>query len=226
MDSGATQYIKDANVRRLQELQDAAGRAFTAHVARHKNEIAARHRYFQKKFSILQRTVLDDHRKAPSSRTEKPAPLEATEENTPEEHAAPPAGPDPIATRRELWEERRRLRKLRRERRVKRDVPPVKPKEVRPHAMKTPSPLPQDSQDTSSAEEIKVLMEIEKFEKMMNQVRTAPDPSPMLPAEPKIEIAANSPPKTEQRKQGRFSLRNLFDLSPQFRDIEAGDDEA
>jgi hypothetical protein len=250
MDSGTKRYIMDANVRRLQELQEAATETFTAHVTRHKSDIAARHSYFQEKFPLLQKTVLED-RQPPSSPDEKAVapenkgeddrhgpsvaayPQGSTDMVPPEEQAAPPADPDPVATRRAQWSARRQLRKQRRQRLATRNAPTtvsVQPKEASPDTMTNPPTRPtMQQQETSiSAEEIKVLMEIEKFEKMIGQLKAAPNPAPTPPQEPTespVTAISAKPAKTKLREPGGLSFRNLFDLSPRFRTIDAEDDD-
>ncbi len=148
MDSGAIQHIKDANVRRLQDLQDTAGQAFDAHVNRHKAEIARQRSYFQENFPL---PVMVNRKKQKSK--------------------------------------------------------------------------PQSTMDPAegAAEELKVLIEIEKFKKWRRQSK--PDPDPPLSPDPAPSIIAAEPsfPSVEKKKAGGFSLRNIFDLSPQFRDIETSD---
>lgn len=237
MDSGATHYIKDANVLRLQQLQNAADQAFTAHVTRHKAEIARRHSYFQEKFAILGKDIRKntpsealkiENDEDCSDLTAEIKPQEAMSTDVPQEHASLHIDPVPEIKRRELSEERRRLRKFGRQRMIKRATPPTIPaqsKEAPQENMKKPPPSSQDSIENRAAEELKVLMEIEKFEKMMNQVRTASGPPHISAPEPPMVAAPASPPKTKKRSLDKISFKNLFDLSPQFRDIETDDEE-
>lgn len=222
MDAGAMQHITDANVRRLQALQDAAGKAFTAHVTRHKAEIARQHSYFQQKFSILEKNIREIPDAATSTSPEEPVP-------PPADYPGDPASADALLKRRAQWAERRRLRKLRRRRTTPRDKSPAvqpQPKELPTDTMKKLSTSPQQAQTPNAAEELKVLKEIEKFEKMRRQLK--PEPAPTLPPEPDPPMAATppSPPAEEKRKSGGFSFRKIFDLSPQFRDIGNEDNEA
>lgn len=215
MGSSATQFIEDANVLRLQQLQDAAGNAFTTHVTRHKAEIAARHSFFQDKFAILHKTILDERHEILSPPIEEP--------DTPSFRA-----PAPKAERRALWQECRQSRKLRRRQIIKRNPPPAiptQPNEATPDTT-TPPPVPrQKLQDNNAAIEMKVLAEIEKFENMIERMEAAPVQRDIPAAEPsKSSISAN-PPTNEERKSDAFSFKNLFNMSPQIRDIEADDDK-
>lgn len=220
MDAGATYHVKDANVRRLQALQDAAGQAFTAHVARHKAEIARQHSYFKEKFSILGKNIRDIGEDTVVAPLEELVPAPAALQPD-------PASPDPILKRREQRAERRRLRKLRGRRTAMRDASPatpVQPRETPPDTMKKISISPQQPLTSNAAEEMKVLMEIEKFEKMRQQLK--PEPAPPPPAEPiPPEAAPLSSPADVKGKVDGFSLSNIFDLSPRFRDIGNEDNE-
>ena len=260
-------YIKDANVRRLQQLQETAAEAFTTHVSRHKAEIAARHSYFQEKFPLLRKTVLDDRPAPPPTPEEEidipemkgeedwrgltadivpPEPVETAERDAPEEQTAPPADPDPMATRRAERAERRRLRTLRRQKTPPRHLPPAasaapaQPKEASPDAMTKPPtpPPPQERENHISTEEMKVLMEIEKFENLRRIKNTAPAARPASPSEAEATPVSipptgstplperTEPERAEKRKPERFSLRHLFDLSPKFRDMNAEDEDS
>ena len=215
MESGATQFIEDANVLRLQQLQDSAGNAFTAHVTRHKADIAERHSFFQDKFVILHKTVLDDQQEAPSPTIEEP--------DTRSFRA-----PDPKAKRRELWQDDRHPRKLRRRQMIKRNprtTMQTQSNKRSPDVMMKSPVQRQKLQDNNVAKEMKVLAEIEKFENMMERLEAAPDPLIIPAAEPSIGSVSANPPPIEERKSDALSFKNLFNMSPQFRDIETDDDK-
>lgn len=146
-------------MRRLQELQQGADRAFREHVSRHKADIMSRQIQFRERFPTIGTQV-----RALQAPDETPA-------DTPPPQDAPdlPATDGQPPKSRKSRPGRQRFRKLRAPRRAPQARPKPEPKK------------------TLSAEEQKILSGIEIFESLwLQRAETETSPSP-LPASPKEE---------------------------------------
>lgn len=223
----ATPQITDANVRRLQQLQDAVDSAFSTHVSRHKAEIERHHAYFRENFPLLGLDLrAGDGDAAAEEQEQDPVPTksdeiseEATAMTADQENEDPmpegdPSAPEPATGDIPAinW---RQLRRALPRRGLRRRY--GTPRRQTVAAKSNPAAPPPTGPDTE--EENRVLDEIAKFEAMLAARKPpaeAQEPPQSAP-EPVTDGAAATPPPR------RFSFGSLFDLAPRFRDAQAKD---